>query len=63
MRLEAAVEVMGTTTATRNNNKFKIPDDIRKMATEAAKCMNLIQEKHEKARRQFGVSADAMPHR
>ena len=44
VRLEAAGEVMGTTTATRNKNKFKILDDIRKMATEAAKCRNPIQE-------------------
>ena len=48
VRLEAAGEVMGTTTATRNKNKFKILDDIRKMATEAAKFRIPIWEKHEK---------------
>ena len=44
MRLEGA-EVKATTTATRNKNKFKIPDEIRKMATEAVKCENPIQWK------------------
>ena len=34
---EAAAEVKATMMATRNMNKFKIPDEIRKMATETAK--------------------------
>ena len=36
---EAAAEVKGT----RHKNKFKIPDEVRMMATAAAKCRNLIQ--------------------
>ena len=34
---ESAAEVKATTTATRNNYKFKVPDEIRMMAA-AAKC-------------------------
>ena len=39
---EAVVAVKATTMATRNNNKFKIPAEIRKLATEAARCRNPI---------------------
>ena len=34
-RLEVAAAVKATTTATRNKNKFMIPDEIREMAAAA----------------------------
>ena len=42
---EAAAAVMASTTATSNKNKFKNPDETRKMATEAAKCRNPVLRK------------------
>ena len=48
-----AAEVTTTTTGTMIKNNFKIPDEIKLVATTAAKCKNLIltkelRKKHEK---------------
>ena len=63
---EAAVTVKATRTATRNKNKFNIPVEIRKMATGAAKCRNLVlrkelRKKARKARREFDGRVGALP--
>ena len=42
---EAEAAVKATTMATRNKNKFKIPAEIRKLATEAARGRNPILRK------------------
>ena len=54
----AAAEVKATTTASRNRNKFCVPEEIRKMASEAAKCRNPVRKKElrkiaRKPRREF----------
>ena len=62
---EAAAKVKATVTATSVKNKFKVPDEIRKMATEAAKCRNPAQRKLRKkggeARKKFDARAGALP--
>ena len=57
---EAAAAVIATTTALRNKNKFTVPDEIREMASEAAKCRDpvkrkLLRKRARKARREFEV--------
>ena len=62
---DAAAKVKATTTATSNKNKFKVPDEIRKMATETATCRNPAQRKlrkrARKARKKFDARAGAFP--
>ena len=41
----AAAEVKATTTSTRNRNTFCVPEEIRKMASDAAKCQNPVRKK------------------
>ena len=56
-RLEGAAAVTATTTSTRNKHKFKIPDEISKMATEAARCWEEGTQENtkKKVRRKFGA--------
>ena len=54
------------TTATRNKKQFKVPGEISKMPTAAAKCRNPewrkdFRKKDRKARREFDVRAGAHP--
>ena len=42
---DAATAVKATTTAMRNKNKFTVPDEIREMAAEAAKCRDPARRK------------------
>ena len=42
---EAAAAVKAATTASRNRNKFSVPDDIRVMAAEAAKYRDPVRRK------------------
>ena len=45
-RLEGAVaQVKATTTASRNNKKFMVPDEIREMAALAAQCRDPVRRK------------------
>ena len=41
----AAAEIQATTTSSRNINKFCVPGEIRKMASDAAKCQNPVRKK------------------
>ena len=43
--VDAAAAVKATTTASRNRNKLCVPDEIRDMASEAAKCRKPGEEK------------------
>ena len=61
-----AAAVKATTTATGSENKFKIRDEIRQMATEAAKCGNpvLWKDLRKKARQvlgEFDARVGALP--
>ena len=58
--------VEATTTASRNRNKLFVPDDIRGLATEAAKCRDparrkLLRKSARKARREFEASRAVLP--
>ena len=44
--VSAVAEVEGTTTLSRNSDKFCVPDEIRKIAADAAKCRNPVTKKH-----------------
>ena len=55
---KAAAATKATATALRNRSKFTVPDEIREMAAEAAKCRDpvrrkLLQKRARKARREF----------
>ena len=66
-RLEGAVVVVkATTMASRNKNKFMVPDDIREMAGLAAKCRDpakrrVLRKKAQKARRELDARMGALP--
>ena len=66
-RLEGAVaQVKATTTASRNNKKFMVPDEIREMAALAAQCRDpvrrkVLRKKAQKARREFDARVGALP--
>ena len=56
--LGAAAEILATITSSRNRNKFCVPEDIRQMASEAAKSRDPVRGRHlrkiaQKARREF----------
>ena len=45
-RLEGAIDqVKASTTASRNNKKFMVPDEIREMAALAAQCRDPVRRK------------------
>ena len=53
-------------TASRNRNKFCVPDEVRDMASEAAKCRNPVRKKElrkiaRKARRDFEAGRAVLP--
>ena len=59
--VETVSAVKATATASRNRNKFSVPDEIRQLALDAAKCRNPKQKKelHKiacTARREFEAS-------
>ena len=59
-------QVKATTTASRNNKKFKVPGEIRKMSTLAAQCRDPVRRKvlrklAQKARREFDARVGALP--
>ena len=62
-RLVAAVaEVKATTTSSRNRSKFCVPEEIRRMASDAAKSQDPVRRRHlrkipQKARRDFEAEA------
>ena len=59
---EAAAAVKATTTAVRNRNKFTVPDEIREMAAEAAKCRGPVRRKRaRKSRREFEAGRAVLP--
>ena len=66
-RLEGAVvEVKATTLASRNKNKFMVPDEIRELASLAAQCRDpvkrrVLRRKAQKARREFDARVGALP--
>ena len=66
-RLEkAAAAIKATTTALQNENKFAVPDEIREMGGEAAKCRDLVRRKllrksARKARRVFEAGTAVLP--
>ena len=63
---ETAAQVKATTTASRNNKKYKLPDEIRKMSALAAQCRDPVRKKvlrklAHKARREFDARVGALP--
>ena len=63
---EAAAAVKATTTAMENKIKFTVPDEIREMAAEAAKCrdpvrVKLLRKTAHEARREFDAGTAAFP--
>ena len=66
-RLEdAAKGVKAATTAMRIKNKFTVPDEVREMASEAAKCRDpvrrkLLRQSARKAPRDFEAGRAALP--
>ena len=66
-RVEEAVSaVKATTTATRNRNKFDVPDEIREMVVEAAKSRDPVRRKlpkkrAHKARSEFEAGRAVLP--
>ena len=66
-RLEVSVaQTKATTTASRNNQKFMVPDEIREMSALAAQCRDpvrrkVLRKKARKARREFDARVGALP--
>ena len=66
-RLEGAVaEVKATTLASRNKNKFMVPDEIKELASMAAQCCDpvkrrVLRKKAQKARREFDARVWVLP--
>ena len=66
-RLEGAVvEVKATTLASRNKNKFMVPDEIRELASMAAQCCDpvkrrVLRKKAQKARRELDARVWVLP--
>ena len=63
---EAAAAVKAITTAVRNRNKFTVPNEIREMAAEAAKCRDPLRRKPPRkrtreARREFKAGGAVQP--
>ena len=60
---EAAATVKATSTTSRNRNKFSVPDEIREMAAEAAKCRDEAKRKlpRKRARREFEAGRAVLP--
>ena len=56
-RVEGAVEVKATTLASRNKNKFMVPEEIREFASLAAQCRDpvkrILRKNAQKARGEF----------
>ena len=64
--VDAAAAAKATTTASRNWNKFCVPVEIRDLASEAAKCRNLVRQKElrkiaRKARRELEIGRAVLP--
>ena len=61
----AAAEVKATTTSSRNRNKFCVPEEIRQMASDEAKCQNPLKKQlrniDRKARREFEAGRAVQP--
>ena len=60
------MEVKATTLASRNKNKFMVPDEIRELASVAAQCRDpvkrrVLRRKAQKARREFDARVGALP--
>ena len=62
-REEAAATAKATSTTSRNRNKFSVPDEIREMAAEAAKCRDEAKRKlpRKRARREFEAGRAVLP--
>ena len=66
-KLVAAIaEIKATTTSSRNRNKFCVPEEIRQMASDAAKSRNPVRRRHmrkiaQKSRREFGAGKAVPP--
>ena len=66
-RLEGAVvEVKATTLASRNKNKFMVPEEIRELASVAAQCRDpvkrrVLRKKAQKSRREIDARVGALP--
>ena len=63
---EAAAAIKPTTTAMRNKNKFTVADEIRVVASEAAKCRDPVRRKSLRKRartthREFDAGRAASP--
>ena len=64
--VDAVAEIKATTTFSRNRNKFCVPDEIRQMASDAAKCRDPARRRHlrkiaQEARRQFEAGKAVVP--
>ena len=64
--VDAAAAFKATTTASRNRNKFCMPDEIRDISSEAAKCRNPVRKKElrkmaREARRAFEAGRAVLP--
>ena len=64
--LGAAAEILAAITSSRNRNKFCVPEDIRQMASEAAKSRDPVRGRHlrkiaQKARREFEAVKAVLP--
>ena len=64
--VEAVVEVEATTTSSRNMNKFCVPEEIRQMVSDAAKCRDPVRRKHlrkiaHRARHEFEAGKAVLP--
>ena len=64
--LTAAAEIEAITTSSRNRNKFCVPEEIRQMASDAAKCRDSVRRRHlrkiaHKARREFEAGKGVPP--
>ena len=62
----AAVEITAPAMASRNKNMFMVPEEMREMASLAAKCRDLarrrvLRKKAQIARREFDATMGALP--
>ena len=64
--VKAAAEIKATTTSSRNQKKFCVPEEIRQMASNAAKCRDPVRRRHLrkialKSRREFEAEKAVLP--
>ena len=62
----AAVEVLAAALASRDKNKFMVPEEIRELASLAAQCRDpvkrrVLRKKAQKARNEFDARVGALP--